>query len=85
MVTGAEFQRNVGQKISNLNRRKAKTVSVAGQACAVFIFLLGAITVWSDPKHPVSPAQIVVEQEYAAAKSRYETNQADTIAAWQTP
>ncbi len=52
-------------------------------ASSVFFLLLGAITAWSDPKHPASPAQIVVEQEYDDAKSRYETNQADTVSAWQ--
>jgi tetratricopeptide (TPR) repeat protein len=49
----------------------------------VFVFLIGALAVFGDPKHPVSPAQIVAEQAYDIAKSRYETNQADAIVAWQ--
>lgn len=53
------------------------------RSCAFFILLLGAMTLYGDPKHPVSQAQIVVEQEYDDAKTRYETNQADSVAAWQ--
>ncbi len=48
-----------------------------------FIFLLGTTAIFADSKHPVSQPQIVAEQAYDLAKSRYETNQADPTAAWQ--
>jgi tetratricopeptide (TPR) repeat protein len=49
----------------------------------LFIILLYTTTLVADSKHPVSPAQIVAEQAYDLAKSRYETNQTDAVAAWQ--
>jgi tetratricopeptide (TPR) repeat protein len=50
---------------------------------ASFILLCGAMTVLGAPKHPVTEAQIIAEQAYDDAKSRYQTNLFNADAAWQ--
>jgi tetratricopeptide (TPR) repeat protein len=50
---------------------------------AFFILLCSAVAGWGGPKHPVSEAQIIAEQAYDEARSRYQTNVFNTEAAWQ--
>lgn len=50
---------------------------------ASFILLCGAMPGLGGPIHPVNQAQIIAEQAYDDAKSRYQTNLFNPDAAWQ--